>query len=314
MDEFDLIKTYFAPLAGPEGLGLKDDAAHFSPPADYDVVLTKDTMVEGVHFPNGIYGADIAERLLRVNLSDIAAKAARPRGYLLSVAWPKHLNTELLSDFSMGLRSCQEEFGLSLWGGDTVSTTGPAIFTATLIGVCPQGMSTRRMGASPGDDIWLSGYLGKGLLGLSEIQGKLESQQWSQGFYRPPPRMQLQTILRTFASAAIDVSDGLVADLGHLAKSSAVGMSVEISKLYFPDDVKRIWQEGKDLMHKFLTHGDDYEIVFTAHSDYRDKISAMAQKLDFEVTLIGKCQLNKNVNILDNGSPLEFKSAGYSHF
>lgn len=305
---------YFAPLAGPEGLGLKDDAAHFSPPTGFDIILTKDTMVEGVHFPDGVYGADVAERLLRVNLSDLAAKAATPRGYLLSVAWPKHLDTKLLSGFAEGLKSCQEQFGLHLWGGDTVSTKGPAVFTATLIGVCPEGMSTRRMGASPGDDIWITGYLGKGFLGLAEIDGQIQNQQFIDGFYKPPPRIDLQKTLRTFASAAIDVSDGFVADLGHLAKASQVSATVEISNLSFPVSVKNFWQRGPEMVQKFLTHGDDYEIIFTAHPDYRENIISLAESLDFEVSHIGQCGQGGGVTILDGSLPLEFQSSGYTHF
>jgi len=311
LNEFDLIAKYFAPLAGPEGQGLLDDAALFSPTPGFDLVLTKDSMVEGVHFPHGEYGANVAERLLRVNLSDLAAKAASPRGYLLSLAWPKGVETDRFAAFAEGLKAIQSKFGLNLGGGDTVAIDGPAVFSATLIGECPSGMSVSRRGARPEDDIWLSGFLGKGYFGLRAIT---EARENSDIFYRPPPRLELQSILRTYASSAVDISDGFVSDLGHILSASSVSATVKLEDLYFPKDIQT-WLARKDGDFKtLLTHGDDYEVLFTAHADYRQSIAKAANSLPFTLTRIGQCGLGAGLKVLSHGEEVSFDNAGYSHF
>lgn len=311
MNEFDLISEYFAPLAGAEGLGLLDDAAHFSPTPGFDLVLTKDAMVEGVHFPSGEYGADVAQRLLRVNLSDLAAKGASPRGYLLSLAWPKHVDTNHMKSFAEGLRGIQSKFGVKLWGGDTVSIDGPAVFSATLIGECPEGMIVKRSGALPGQDIWLTGFLGKGYFGLRAIT---ESKDDREIFYRPPPRLELRALLRTYASASVDVSDGFLADLSHLLEVSNVSGSVSLEALEFPAYIKSWLGSDKGDLMALLSHGDDYEIIFTAHPDHRDAISKMSEKLPFEVTRVGSCGLGAGLSLKHNDKEVPFTKSGYSHF
>ena len=314
MNEFDLIKTYFAPLAGPEGLGLKDDAAHYTPPAGFDLVLTKDAMVEGVHFPDGEYGALIAERLLRVNLSDLAAKGASPRGYLLSIAWPTHLPVEDLAKFAAGLKSIQSKFGITLWGGDTVATTGPLVISATLIGVCPEDMSPKRFGAKPGDDIWVTGHIGKGFMGLSSLSKSNAPHRTRDYYYRPAPRLELQSILRAWASSAIDVSDGFVADLSHLASSSHLSMTVDVGDKLWPSEVSVETLKLPNFVNSILTHGDDYEIIFTAHPDYRQHIATASESLLFSVNLIGLCKLGEGVEVRYKDEILSFDQTGYSHF
>ena len=170
VDEFGFIGQYFAPLAGPEGLGLLDDAACFTPAPGFDLVITKDTMVEGVHFPNGFYGENVAGKLLRANLSDLAAKGAEPLGYFLSLAWPDHLDIDgFMSagrNFAAGLEAIQDRFGLTLWGGDTVKTFGPFVATATLIGQVRTGRMSKRSGAQYDHDVWVSGTIGDAYLSL----------------------------------------------------------------------------------------------------------------------------------------------------
>lgn len=292
-------------------MGLLDDAAHFSPTPGFDLVLTKDAMVEGVHFPSGEYGANVAERLLRVNLSDLAAKAASPRGYLLSIAWPKSVEPEHMGDFAKGLKSINDQFGVTLWGGDTVSIDGPAVFSATLIGECPQGMTVTRRGAKPDHDIWLTGFLGKGYFGLRAIT---ESRENSDIFYRPPPRLELQNLLRTYASAAVDISDGFIADLTHLLKASSVGGTVELERLEFPKDIQKwLGSEKGDLM-TLLSHGDDYEVIFTAHADHRDAIEKAVKGLSFDVQRVGACALGDDLKLSFKGKEVPVVNSGYSHF
>jgi len=311
LNEFDLIAKYFAPIAAPEGQGLRDDAAHFSPTPGFDLVITKDTMVEGVHFPSGEYGSGVAERLLRVNLSDLAAKAASPRGYLLSVAWPKTVPVEIMGEFAKGLKTAGDKFGIGLWGGDTVMSEGPAVFSATLIGECPQGMSVKRRGARPGDDIWLSGFLGKGYFGLRAIT---ESRENSDIFYRLPPRLELKSLLRTYASSAIDISDGFVADLTHLADASHVKMQVDVETMHFPADVSKWLESSAGDIKTLLTHGDDYEILFTAHAEYRSAIQKKVKELPFAVTRVGKCDLGRGAVVFENETAMNFETPGYTHF
>lgn len=311
MNEFDLISQYFSPLAGAEGLGLLDDAAHFSPTPGFDLVLTKDSMVESVHFPAGEYGADVAQRLLRVNLSDLAAKAASPRGYLLSLAWPKTVDTAIMKDFASGLKAVQEKFGIELWGGDTVSIDGPAVFSATLIGECPAGMAIKRRGALPEHDIWLTGFLGKGYFGLRAIT---ESRDDRDIFYKPPPRIELRSILQTFAGAAVDISDGFLADLGHLVKVSNVSAKLALEDLEFPPHIKSWLGTKKGDLMSLLTHGDDYEIIFTAHPDHREAIKKQAQDLPFEITRVGTCGLGEGLSLTYNQKEVFFDKTGYSHF
>jgi len=314
LNEFELIEKYFAPLAGPEGLGLKDDAAHYSPPPGFDLIITKDAMVEGVHFPNGEYGAMIAERLLRVNLSDLAAKGASPRGYLLSIAWPKNLPVKEIEAFARGLKSIQAKFKISLWGGDTVATTGPLVISATLIGVCPENMSCKRFGAKPDDDIWMTGQVGKGFVGLSSLTNSKGPQRPRDYYYRPVPRLELQSVLRGWASAAIDVSDGFVADLNHIAKASHLAMTVEVTDHFWPSEVKADSLSLPETVPSLLTHGDDYEIIFTAHKDHRTLILEAAEKFLFPVSRIGQCHLGKGVTVKYKGEELTFDRTGYSHF
>lgn len=311
MNEFDFISRYFAPLAGPEGLGLLDDAACFSPTPGFDLVLTKDAMVEGVHFPSGAYGAEVAERLLRVNLSDLAAKAASPRGYLLSIAWPKSVEPERMGEFAKGLKAINDQFDVHLWGGDTVSIDGPAVFSATLIGECPEGMTVTRRGAKPDHDIWLTGFLGKGYFGLRAIT---ESRGNSDIFYRPPPRVELQSLLRTYASAGVDVSDGFIADLSHLLKASSVGGIVNLERLEFPGDIKKWLASDKGDLMTLLTHGDDYEVIFTAHADHRGAIERAADSLPFEINRVGKCATGQGVKLSLGDNEVPIDKTGYSHF
>lgn len=311
MNEFDLISKYFAPLAGPEGLGLLDDAAHFSPTPGFNLVLTKDAMVEGIHFPSGEYGANVAERLLRVNLSDLAAKAASPRGYLLSIAWPKSVDPEQMGDFAKGLKAINEQFGVTLWGGDTVSIDGPAVFSAAMIGECPEGMTVTRRGAKPDHDIWLTGFLGKGYFGLRAIT---ESRENSDIFYRPPPRLELQNLLRTYASAAVDISDGFIADLSHLLKASAIGGVVELERLKFPQDIQKWLASEKGDLMTLLSHGDDYEVIFTAHKDHRAAIETAVKELSFDIIRVGGCRFGEGLKLSYNGKSVPVAKSGYSHF
>ena len=325
MDEVNLIQTYLAPLAGPEGLALKDDAALLSPEAGTDLVLTKDTLVEGVHFPSGQFGADVAERLMRVNLSDLAAKGANPKGYLLSLALSNDVDLQTIAAFTAALQNLQRAYDYSLFGGDTVSIDGPIVVSATFIGEVPSGKMVRRNGARVGHDVWMSGSIGDGYLGLktvmkdTSLSATQEMQSfWQEAYWRPQPRMILRQLLRAYASAATDISDGLIADLDHICLSSHVGMTVIADDVPLSNPTTH-WLGGKidseESLVSLLTAGDDYEIAFTASDEYRDNIETLGRELGVNLSRIGLCVPGNNTELkAASGRIIPIASSGYVHF
>ncbi len=336
MGEFDLIAKYLAPLAGPEGLGLLDDAALYTPPSGFDLVITKDTLVEGVHFPKKHWGANTAEKLLRVNLSDLAAKGARPVGYLLSIAWPQSTEIETyFPAFVKGLQTVQEAFECVLFGGDTVSIDGPMVVTATLIGLVPKGQIVKRSGGQVGDEVWVSGTIGDAGLGLKLILGQnlgmLPNGEaiwtWEEAYFRPVPRLLLRKLLRAEATACADVSDGLLSDLGHIAKASGVGLQVNLADIPLSES-SRAWLDANknNRIETLITSGDDYELVFLANPKSRDDIKKSAKKLGVPLTCIGRAVNLKNgcegvhseqasvIVLKPDGSVYPIQKTGYSHF
>lgn len=325
MHEFDFIRTYLAPLAGPGGLDLKDDAALLRPPAGQDLVLTKDMLVEGVHFPQGHYGGDTAERLLRTNLSDLAAKGARPIGYLLAISWPHGADPKFLAGFAAGLRDVQQAYDFQLLGGDMTATSGPMTVSATLIGVVPEGTMVKRSGAKAGDDVWVSGTLGDAMLGchlaIGEAVRPLPNPdalwQFEEAYYRPEPRLRFRKTLRAFANSAVDISDGILADLGHLAAASEVALSLNIDSLPI-SNAAQSWAEDQDnpetARQSLLSFGDDYEIAFTASAADRQAIFDSARNSKLQLSLIGNVHAGRGVMCLDiNGDPINFAQTGHQH-
>jgi len=329
MDEFSLIRQYLAPLAGAGGLGLLDDAALYSPRAGFDLVLTKDSFVEGVHFVSGRYGSDTAERLLRTNLSDLAAKGARPVGYLLSIAWPKTADEKFFEGFAAGLRDAQQSFDFTLFGGDTVRTDGPMVISATFFGEVPQGQMVKRSGAEIGDDVWVTGALGGAMLGCHLVAGQgVEPLPDGQGLWafenaylRPEPRLLFRKALRKYASACADISDGLLSDAGHICRASGAAMQIEFESLPFMPAAKD-WalkhNDSQAALKQLLTFGDDYELVFTASPDAVLDIVREAKNIGLSVAKVGRViarDTEKAVTCLDaQGRPMSFAKTGYSHF
>ena len=324
MDEFDLIRTWLAPLAGPEGLHLVDDAACYKPEPGFDLILTKDTMVEGVHFPDGEFGRDIAQKLMRVNLSDLAAKGASPTGYLLSLAITDAVSEEDIADFAAGLHRIQAEFGFTLFGGDTVRTDGRMVLSATFLGQAREGKMIRRNGARSDDDIWVSGTIGDAYLGLKCLAGEDRAfsdpdQDFLVGrYYLPAPRFELADLLKQYASASADVSDGLIADMAHIAKASEVGADLNLTELPLSAPARNWLLNQGDVAKAFAelaAAGDDYEIIFTAARESRAGIENMARQLNTGVTRIGQCVTGQGVVCRDeNGQEIEIVRTGYRHF
>ncbi len=325
--EFDLIAEYFAPLAAttPGSIGLKDDAAVIDPPAGRQIVTTVDALVEGVHFTGDESPDLIARKLLRVNLSDLAAMGARPFGYLLTLALPGTLGDDWLSAFASGLAADQHEFNVCLLGGDTVSTTGPLTLTLTAIGTVSQGKAVLRLGAEDGDLVLVSGTIGDAALGLQLVKGTAEA--WHEALDRdaldylrqryelPQPRLGLGEKLAGLASAALDVSDGLVADLTHLSHVSGVAVDVVAEDVPLSAPAIFAVAASPDLMATILGGGDDYELAFTTPAANSKAIFEIAGEAGIAVSQIGIVRQGEGVTVLDRqGYPMQIDRSGWQHF
>lgn len=317
-DEFAFIARHLRPLAaGHAGaLELRDDAAIVEPTAGMQLVLAKDALVEGVHFLPHDSAEHVAQKALRVNLSDMAAMGATPRGYLLALMRPKRLPPEWLGRFSHGLAQDQAAFGVTLLGGDTVVTPGPLTLSVTMLGEAPRGQTLRRSGARTHDDIYVSGTLGGAALGLAVLQGRLSPPISASEFlirrYRlPEPRIELGEALRGVAHAAIDISDGLLADLRHILNTSGKGAEIYTHQI----PMSQAAAPHRGALEAALAGGDDYELLFTADPEQRPAIQAIGEQLSLPLTLIGHITESNELAVLDaQGRPFIMDRTGWRHF
>ncbi len=314
--EFSLIARHFRPLAGAGALDLSDDAALLDPPPGRQLVLAADAMVAGVHFLPDDPPETIGRKLLRVNLSDLAAMGAAPLGYLMTCAFPRGTEDGWIAAFAAGLAEDQAEFGLAVLGGDTVSTTGPASFSLTILGSVAPGAALRRAGARPGDEVWVSGTIGDGSLGLLALTGRLSPDPHLAERYRlPRPRLALGARLAGLARAAMDVSDGLVQDLGHLARAGGCGAVIEAGQVPLSPSVRAALASDPGLLAKILSGGDDYELLFAAVPADADQLCAAGAASGVAVTRIGRFTEGEGVTVLDGkGTPVALPAGGWSHF
>jgi thiamine-monophosphate kinase len=314
--EFSLIARHFRPLAGAGALDLSDDAALLDPPAGRSLVLAADAMVAGVHFLPDDPPGTIGRKLLRVNLSDLAAMGAEPLGYLMTCAFAKGTADDWIAGFVVGLAEDQREFGLQVLGGDTVATPGPASFSLTILGSVPPGRALRRAGAQPGDEVWVSGTIGDGALGLLALTGRLPPDPHLADRYRlPRPRLALGVALRGVARAAMDVSDGLVQDLGHLARAGGCGAVIEAAAVPLSDPARRALAADAALLPRILAGGDDYELLFAADPGHASAVRAAGAAAGVTVTRIGAFTEGVGVIVRDAaGAPLDLPATGWSHF
>lgn len=324
--EFDLIERYFAPLAGPEGLNLQDDAALITPDPGQDLVLTTDANVAGRHFlPNEAPGI-IARRLLRTNLSDLAAKGARPFGYLLTLALPEAVDEAWIAAFAAGLARDQAQYGIELLGGDTVSTDGPVVASIAALGTVSTGRMIRRSRAEPGDAVFVTGTIGDGCFGLAAATGGLTSlgradrEYLTDSFRLPRPPMAFGAALSAagLAHAAADVSDGLVADAGHIAKASGVAIEIHAADVPLSAAGQAVVAAAPARLLDAIVGGDDYQIVFTAAPGAAPAIRALANGLGTPVSEIGRVMAQDapapRITVLDAaGQPMALERLGYSH-
>jgi thiamine-monophosphate kinase len=321
LSEFERIARFFAPLAAPGALGLVDDVALIDGPPGEQYVLQTDAIVEGVDFPPGTAPDLVAQKLLRVNLSDLAAKGAAPVGYLLVTALPRALGEDWLAGFAAGLAKDQATYGIGLLGGDMSAIDGPISLTLAAIGRVAAGRAVLRSGARPGDHVYVSGTLGDAALGLAVLQGRLALPDATQReflidrYHLPQPRLELGQRLVGIAHAMLDISDGLVADLGHLCAASGVAAVVQAAKLPLSSAAQPAVRSERQWLMAALGGGDDYELLFAAPAGAAPEIAALAQETGVAVTAIGRIESGSGVRVLAaDGAPLAVPSAGYHHF
>ncbi len=321
LGEFGRIREFFAPLAGPGGLGLSDDAALLGCPPGKRLVATVDQLVEGVHFLPDDPPDLVARKLLRRNLSDLAAMGAIPRHYLLTSALPATCDDEWVRRFAEGLGEDQAYYGVRLLGGDSTSTPGPVSLTLTAIGEVAEGKEIRRGGAKPGDRVWVSGTIGDAFLGLKVLRGeypRLAAEHRAAlvaRFQLPQPRTELGPRLIGIAHAMIDISDGLLADLGHICETSEVAAEVALPRLPLSPAARVIVAADEAMRAQLATGGDDYELLFTAPPEAGGAIVALAQELGVAITEIGAIDSGSGVRLLDAvGREIPVAANGWRHF
>lgn len=321
--EDSLIARFFAPIAGEGALGLEDDAARLSPKPGRDLVLTVDALVERVHFLPEDAPGSIARKALGVNISDLAAKGAEPAGFLLSLALPDDWTENWLADFAAGLGEASRDFACPLLGGDTVKARGPLTLSVTAVGDVPAGRMVRRTTARAGEFVCVTGTIGDAALGL-----KLRSAPaWAEGlspeekahladrYLHPRPRHRLALALRSHASAAMDVSDGLAGDLAKMMRASGVSAIVESDRVPLSAAAAKAVADSPDLLDLALTGGDDYEILCTVPEKNLDSFRKEADRVGIALSVIGRVVPGHDRPVFRmNGLERRYDVGSYQHF
>lgn len=332
-DEFELIARYFRPLAEKEkgAAGLKDDAAVLPVKEGCRLVVTMDTLVSGVHFLDFTPPHFIAAKALRVNLSDLASMGANPAYYTLSLSLPTHsevpYDDDWLDRFSQALGVEQDMYGLTLVGGDTVSTPGPFTITITAFGWVKPGQDVNRSGASAGDLVYVSGTVGDAVLGLGAVRGAYghlppaSLELITERYQRPQPRLDLGEKIFGLASASIDISDGLVQDLGHICEASNVEATLRAGDLPLSDTARTLLKDDPDLINVLLTGGDDYELLLTVPPEWSGTMTEVSKNLNLQLTQIGTIEVKNKlaerdkVRVFDEaGEVIDLPITGFRHF
>jgi thiamine-monophosphate kinase len=327
LGEFDIIARYFGPLATDKAaLGLRDDAAVLLVSEGHELVATCDTLIEGVHFLKDDPPDTIGHKALAVNLSDLAAKGARGCAYLLSLALPCDVEPAWLEGFSSGLRALQEKTGIGLVGGDTTASPGPLTITISALGLVPHGRPVLRHGAQIGDRLYVSGTIGDAHLGLRLLKEPSLARTWGLSdddksflvdrYRRPNPPTGSALLIRNFAQAAIDVSDGLIGDIVKLCAVSHVGALVETSRVPFSAAAQKALDREPELLKTLITAGDDYEVVLAISEGSASDFEAEAKSSKAAFTPIGTVlPADRKVSVQDReGRKLSFERTGFSHF
>jgi thiamine-monophosphate kinase len=322
-----LIARYFAPIAKhPGACGLTDDAAAIEPPAGCDLVLTADGIVGGVHFFPDDPPDAVARKALRVNLSDLVAKGARPIGFLLTLALPKEIGDAWLTSFARGLGADADLFGCPLLGGDTVRTPGPVTISVAAFGAVPHGKTIRRAGARPGDRVVVTGTIGDAALGLLLRRDGAAAEHWGLArdqrehlaarYLVPEPRSAIAAFLGSYASAAMDVSDGLAGDLAKLCRASGVAAEIAVARVPLSDAARIAVAKEPVLIETVIGGGDDYEVLACVPADKVEALRRQASAAGVAVTEIGTVIAGQGeARFLGaDGKPLVLTQTSYSHF
>ncbi len=327
MDEFDIIGRYFRPLSNDQnGLGLLDDAALARPSPGHEFVITSDAIVAGIHFFATDTPQDIGMKAIGVNTSDLIAKGAAPKYYFLTLAYPPEIREGWIKAFSQTLLEQQQYYGCVLLGGDTVRTPGPLSISITMLGEVSVGKMVRRSTAQLGDYIYVSGTIGDAVMGLAlHPYSKLDNPYrldpqfvdyfWNR-YYSPEPDIDLLFIVQKFASAAMDISDGLIGDLEKLCTASQVGAQIDLARVPVQDCLKGLVSRDAAFLRGLLTGGDDYEVLMTVHPDKAATLEQVAKKNNVMMTRIGIItDSTAGFSYYDGaGKPVMFDKKSYSHF
>lgn len=318
MHEFALIERYFAGFPGADTVltGIGDDAAVLRPPANQLLVQSSDTLISGVHFPEDAPAADVAYKALMVNLSDIAAMGATPLWYTLALTLPE-VNEAWLKSFSEMLRQVSDEMGVALIGGDTTSGTNLAL-TITITGAVAEGAQVLRSGAQIGDQIFVTGNIGDGALGLALWQERIKSvanaEPCLERFYRPTARTEFGHAVGSIATAMVDISDGLFSDLGHILKQSSCGADIQYESIPVSESLQSVGKDAETRI-EFINGGDDYELVVCLPPAAAEQAQALAQELDCPLHCIGEITDSQKLRLLgEEGRELNVFQSGYQHF
>lgn len=322
--EFDIIKKYFSCTHHRDDVLLAggDDCAVVSPSENKGIVITTDTLISGVHFPKNTRAEDVAYKALMVNLSDLAAMGATPAWITLAISLPE-INENWLAAFSSQLNALLAQFNISLIGGDT--TKGPLSITIQAMGLADKANIMRRDAALPGDVIYVTGDLGDAAIGLQVVENGIDDNKLSPclaRLNRPQARIQFAQQLCAYAKCAIDISDGLVADLGHVVESSHCGALVRLSSIPLSVSAKHYFsnyhdgQQANDIDWSIvLTQGDDYELCFTVNRDDRSAVEALARTQQLKLSCIGEITDSDKLHFIDeNNKSVSFSQAGFNHF
>jgi thiamine-monophosphate kinase len=318
-----LIRDYLAPLAGPAGLGLLDDAALVRVPEGRDLVVTKDALVAGVHFFADDPPEFIARKALRVNLSDLAAKGAMPLGCFLALALPPAFSEGDFARLAQGLAEDTRAFGLPLLGGDLVRTPGPMMLSVTALGTVPVGRMIRRTGVEAGDRLYVTGTIGDAALGLrlrmdSSLYADVEAADRDyllDRYLLPQPRSILAPLVQAHAHAGMDVSDGFAGDLSKMLRVSGVSTVVDVDRVPFSAAAQRLVTRHPSLLATILAGGDDYELLLAVPPDQAAALCDGAATMSVALTFIGEAIAGKApARFRSKGEDMAFESPSFSHF
>jgi len=321
LGEFQLIERFFRRPARSAVVGIGDDAALLAPAPGCEIAISVDMLVEGRHFFAGVDAESLGHKSLAVNLSDMAAVGATPRWALLAGALPS-ADAQWLAAFARGMFALADKHSVELVGGDT--TRGPLTLCVTIVGEVPSGQALLRSGARAGDSIWVSGRLGDAALALAHLQGHvhLSAEEFAaceRALLWPVPRVELGARLRGIATAAIDVSDGLVGDLGHVLAASGAGARLDLDAIPRGVEVDRFLQATPPLrdaaLRALLSGGDDYELCFTAPRVLDDDVAALGRELSTAVARIGEITEARQLAVHDGaGRALDTLPSSFDHF